>query len=59
MYSLVYLLFPQAEKQGWNYHVDKEHKERIPPKSYGTLTIHPTPLLSLVAHLSNSPEDVG
>jgi hypothetical protein len=25
----------QAEKQGWNYHVDKEHKERIPPKSYG------------------------
>lgn len=27
----------QAEKQGWNYHVDKAHKERIPPKSYGKL----------------------
>lgn len=33
----------QAEKQGWNYHVDKEHKERIPPKSYGKLTPCPMP----------------
>jgi hypothetical protein len=35
--SLSLFLLLQAEKQGWNYHVDKEHKERIPPKSYGTL----------------------
>ncbi|KAJ9111477.1 hypothetical protein QFC22_006504 [Naganishia vaughanmartiniae] len=29
-----------AEKQGWNYHVDKEHKERIPPKSYAENFVH-------------------
>lgn len=41
--NLVVRLLVQAEKQGWNYHVDKEHKERIPPKSYGTLA--PSPCL--------------
>ncbi|GHJ87034.1 hypothetical protein NliqN6_3436 [Naganishia liquefaciens] len=29
-----------AEKQGWNYHVDKAHKERIPPKSYAENFVH-------------------
>ena len=46
-YTLLTILTLQAEKQGWNYHVDKAHKERIPPKSYGMLTRFLVPVRSV------------